>query len=615
VADDFKVWLNQRFERERPLRSKVSPVGVVALPLITRQSFLEKYDVPRNSHVFWRDGDRLEAFLREHECSLTDEEWRIARSVLQAATPINVASGPAPSKADTIGKAIRVLEKRIALLDEEQQKVAIQIPPGPQRIRGLAGTGKTVLLAMRASNIHQHFPDKRILFTFHTQSLYNQATKLITRFYRFHSDQDPDWDKIHVRHSWGGKGRRGVYSDLCKRQGVAPKDFTTAKAENPEFPLQACCAHALQTTIDPQYDYVLVDEAQDFPKEFFEVLFNLSFPPHAIYWAYDEMQSLNSVQIPSTEELFGKTKSGQTRVTLDGPDYPGSMEKDFVLYKSYRCPHKVLMLAHAMGLGIHNPRGPVQMLTDEGSWKAIGYELEAGTLKPNSNITLFRPTENSPNNVTEIYSGDQKDFIHKVFDDREEELNWISKSISKDIREEGVSPEQILVISLDARRAKRYMMALQAKLFSTRIQSTIPGFIDDSSAFAEPDKVTLATVYRAKGNEAPIVYILSMESLYDFAEEIENRNRAFTAISRSKGWLRISGVGRQMQKVANEIDLVLADLPRLKFVFPDMEKNSATRRHGNQPSSQNRSNCKGSSQSVGQDRFRSARRARPQGPK
>jgi superfamily I DNA and RNA helicase len=464
------------------------------------------------------------------------------------------------------------LDKRIALLDEEQQKVAIQIPPGPQRIRGLAGTGKTVLLAMRASNIHQHFLEKRILFTFHTQSLYNQATKLITRFYRYHSDQDPDWDKIHVRHSWGGKGRRGVYSDLCKRQGVAPKDFRTAQAENPEFPLQACYTHALEMAIDPQYDFILVDEAQDFPKEFFEALLKLSFPPHAVYWAYDEMQSLTSVQIPTTEDLYGRDKTGKPRVSLDGPDYPGGMEKDFVLYKSYRCPHKVLMLAHALGLGLHNPRGPVQMLGDEASWNAIGYVLESGQLTPDSPISLLRPPENSPNNVTEIYSGTQKEIKVKVFDDREAELLWIAKSIARDVKEEEVSPEQILVISLDARRAKPYMLALQAKLFSAKIQSTIPGFIDDSSAFAEPDKVTLATVYRAKGNEAPVVYILSTDSLYDFAEEIETRNRVFTAISRSKGWVRISGIGRQMQKVAKEIELILSDLPRFRFVFPDMEK-------------------------------------------
>ena len=355
--------------------------------------------------------------------------------------------------------------------------------------------------------------------------------------------------------------------------GVPPKDLSTARSENPEFPFAGLLpAHALQTTIEPQYDYILVDEAQDFPKEFFEVLFKLSFQPHAIYWAYDEMQSLTSLQIPRTEDLFGNNKAGQPRVSLDGPDYPGGMEKDFVLYKSYRCPHKVLMLAHALGLGLHNPRGPVQMLADEGSWKAIGYVLESGQLRPDNEVILFRPPENSPNNINEIYSGDQNEINCEVFDDREAELDWIARSIARDVKREDVPPEQILVISLDSRRAKKYMMALQAKLFSAKIQSTIPGFIDDSSAFAEPDKVTLATVYRAKGNEAPLVYILSMESLYDFAEEIENRNRAFTAISRSKGWVRITGTGRQMQKVAKEIDLVLSDLPRFRFIFPDMEK-------------------------------------------
>ena len=45
-----------------------------------------------------------------------------------------------------------------------------------------------------------------------------------------------------------------------------------------------------------------------FPEEFFEVLLKLSFPPHAIYWAYDEMRSLTSVQILSKENLFGRNQ-------------------------------------------------------------------------------------------------------------------------------------------------------------------------------------------------------------------------------------------------------------------------------------------------------------------
>jgi len=57
-----------------------------------------------------------------------------------------------------MGAAIRELDKQVASLDDEQELVALQIAPGPQRIRGLAGTGKTVLLAMRAANIHLQEP-------------------------------------------------------------------------------------------------------------------------------------------------------------------------------------------------------------------------------------------------------------------------------------------------------------------------------------------------------------------------------------------------------------------------------------------------------------------------
>jgi len=88
-----------------------------------------------------------------------------------------------------------------------------------------------------------------------------------------------------------------------------------------------------------------------------------------------------------------------------------------------------------------------------------------GQLTRDSEVTLFRPHENSPNNVTEIYSGTQDEITYEMFEDRDAELTWIAKSIAKDVKREDVPPEQILVISLDARRAKRYMLDLQAKLF------------------------------------------------------------------------------------------------------------------------------------------------------
>jgi superfamily I DNA and RNA helicase len=571
VAEDLAVELRGRFTRVRQLRTRLDPTAIASLPRLPEAEFFFKFGNAKGGNYLWAGGARASSLLVPLETPLNEEEWRLTRSILQTALPLTKTPGGTKKTANTLGAAIRMLDSNIALLDDQQMKVAIQIPPGPQRIRGLAGTGKTVLLAMKAANIHKLYPDKRILFTFHTQSLYNQARNLVTRFYRFYSDIDPNWENLHVRHAWGGRSKPGVYFDLTQRQGGDFVNFSEARILDPQAPFRACCNAATKGKIDPYYDYILVDEAQDFPKEFFPILYRLAKDPKPIYWAYDELQSLASLEIPNPTELFGTDSSGKPRISLDVADDDG-MDRDLVLNRSYRCPREILMLAHGLGLGVHNPRGAVQMLADETSWRAVGYELQSGTLESGKNVVMHRPKENSPTLITEIYTGGKPLIEHYAFDSREDELEWISRSIENDVHMESVPPENIVVISLDSLPAKKYMISLQRLLMERNVGSTIPGLVDASSDFAEAGLVTLSTVFRAKGNEAPVVYILAFEHLYSFAEEIENRNRAFTAISRTKGWVRITGVGPRMQEIQKEINRLIADIPDFKFVFPDMAR-------------------------------------------
>src|SRR5260370_13451206 len=530
--EDFVIKLESKFLDQRKLRNRLRPQGVLALPFISRGDFEKKFgSLQGEMCTIWAGGD-TQALQHPLGQELSDEEWTLTRAVIQSDTTLHKPASPIPKGIATMGAAIRELDKQVASLDDEQELVALQIAPGPQRIRGLAGTGKTVLLAMRAANIHLQEPSKKILFTFNTQSLYNQVRELISKSYRAHSGNDPNWEYLHIRHAWGGRSRPGVYSDLCARQGVFPLDLQLARNINREDPFQACCKQALKSPIAPEYDFILIDEAQDFPNEFFRVLLKLSVPPqHKIYWAYDELQSLSSLVIPKPEDLFGIDKNGRPLISLTGEDYPGPIEKDFVLHRSYRCPRTVLMLAHAIGLGIHNPYGGcVQMLDDKGSWEAIGYKVESGQLQKDENVVISRPEENSPNRIHDIYNK-QELVTADDFQDRAAELDWVAESIRQNIKEEGVPPKQIVVISLDTSKAKSFFLNLQRRLVEHGIASTIPGLIDDTSEFAETGRVTLSTVYRAKGNEANIVYILSFDSRYDYSEGIENRNRAFTSIT------------------------------------------------------------------------------------
>lgn len=258
--EDYKVGLDYKFSNDRRLRNKFNIQTALSLPLISRTDFENKFGDSvtfLDSAVSWSDQNVTELLVPAAD--VDDKTWRLAKSVFQGISPINARASSLPATSDRKGLAIKILERDIALLDEEQHKVAIQIAPGPQRIRGLAGTGKTVILAMKAANIHLRYPDKRVLFTFNTQSLYNQAKRLITRFYRTNSDKDPDWDYLHIRHGWGGSTRSGVYYDFCRRVGADPFTLTSARATSRSEPFATCCRHALSLSPEPFYDYILVD--------------------------------------------------------------------------------------------------------------------------------------------------------------------------------------------------------------------------------------------------------------------------------------------------------------------------------------------------------------------
>ena len=117
----------------------------------------------------------LNNFLIEQDADLTQEQIDEIRSILEGAKAL---SKPTQRKSIVEDKSNKLnilikLEDEIINFDAEQRKAAINLINGPQRIRGLAGSGKTIILAMKAAYIHLQYPEKKILFTFYTKSLYS----------------------------------------------------------------------------------------------------------------------------------------------------------------------------------------------------------------------------------------------------------------------------------------------------------------------------------------------------------------------------------------------------------------------------------------------------------
>lgn len=86
-----------------------------------------------------------------------------------------------------------------------------------------------------------------------------------------------------------------------------------------------------------------------------------------------------------------------------------------------------------------------------------------------------------------------------------------------------------------------------------------------SKGFISEDCVTLSTVYKAKGNEAAIVYVMGTD-VFEYNKNRRNmRNKVFTAFTRAKGWLKISGVDIKDSQLWKEIQCVFDNKFILKF--------------------------------------------------
>lgn len=82
--------------------------------------------------------------------------------------------------------------------------------------------------------------------------------------------------------------------------------------------------------------------------------------------------------------------------------------------------------------------------------------------------------------------------------------------------------------------------------------------------------VTLSTVYRAKGNEASAVFVIGVDAVS--LRTRAGRNKLFTAITRSKAWVRISGMGDTARAINNEIKTAIENFPYLRFRMPDLRE-------------------------------------------
>ncbi|MCX2943242.1 ATP-binding domain-containing protein [Rahnella perminowiae] len=536
-------------------------------PVITKETSL----VDMFSNINW-DGSEL---------------YKKVVSVIQAVSRVKVTKKRTNiTKPDSKGAILVKLDQSITNLDSQQSKAVLETVHGVQRIRGLAGSGKTIVLARKIAYLHAKNRDWKIAVTFNTRSLKNQFIKLITSFVYEQTSEIPDWDRIKIIHAWGSSKTEGVYYNACIDNNIEYFDFGTAKDKyGADKAFKHVCERFLNAgkEISPAYDLILVDEAQDFSVEFLKLCYLLLDGNKRLVYAYDELQTLNESSMSSPEEIWGSDSNGKPLVSLiNNKDEP---DRDIMLEKCYRNPGPVLTTAHALGFGIYreiltgfgtdgkpfHARQLVQMFDYAPLWEDIGYEVLDGELKEGQAVVLKRKRDASPE-FLENHSPIEDVINFSVFSEKDAQTVALVDAIEKNIREDELKPDDIMVIHSDPKTTRTAVADARNLLFKRGISSTLAGVSGSPDDFFEEDSVMFTSIYRAKGNEAAMVYVINAQYCAEGHGLGTKRNILFTAMTRTKAWLRVFGIGGYMQMIKNEFECVRDNNFELHFKYPTDEE-------------------------------------------
>ncbi|GBF18223.1 hypothetical protein C21_00380 [Arenibacter sp. NBRC 103722] len=406
-------------------------------------------------------------------------------------------------KADSKGGIIKLLEETIANLDNQQESAIIEYRGGLQRIRGLAGSGKTIVLALKAAYLHATNPNWKIAVTFNTRALKNQFYDLIELFCIQKTGKKPNLENLKIIQAWGSPSNTGIYFDFCKQNNLEYLDFMKARqmsAETNISPFDFVCTKAVEKLsikmAYPVYDAILVDEAQDLSESFLNLCYmNLiqdNKGQRRLIYAYDELQTLNEgYSLRSPQKIFNEDAN------------------DIFLNKCYRNSRPVLTTAHALGFGIYKEDGLVQFFDEPKLWADVGYEVVKGEMVGNKLVSMQRKELATHTFIEEKVSVNDL-IVFKAFKSPQEQSERVAMEIIQNLKDDELKYSDIIVINPLAQTTKSEVGMIRAILRDNKVKSHIAGAYNPDYFFEE-ESITFTGINRAKGNEVPMVYIINAQ--------------------------------------------------------------------------------------------------------
>lgn len=431
----------------------------------------------------------------------------------------------------TLGYAIDQKECQIRRLTSEQERLAFSplLVKGPKVIRGVAGSGKTIVLANavaerflewrrnRQPDLFEEVPEPKILVLCFNRNLAVYLEDSIRSCFEA-LKPDSSWsfpkDRLVVmnidRYVWGLAKKSGV--NFQKLGGM----FSDAKGFNPGHPLKPQVDLLLSTLHQgklPRFDYLFIDEGQDIKLEWFPLVRALAPAqdedgPRVVVF-YDEAQNVYGVKMPGYGDL------PPWRVLLGAEVHPRGLST--IMRVGHRNTNQILSFSFNVLLGAFADQDPhMATFANIAQYKNETIPDDTANPHPNSGKPCVEKIGDRQYKVNFAVSSGPRPNVHASVSE-ERMTRELTSEVKRLIDSAGanVDPKDILVVAQKIADVLRIRGALEKAGVKVHTPAKLKDTDNRDKPFYQDGCVTVTTIKSAKGYTAHIVQIAFAHSMDD----------------------------------------------------------------------------------------------------
>lgn len=304
------------------------------------------------------------------------------------------------------------------VLSDEQKRHIIPSEKQHQRLRGAAGSGKTLVIAQRAANLASI--GKKILIVTYNITLWHHIRDNISRArYNF------SWEQFEFNHF------HGFCKNYLYENNISFPDSELGDSNDyldnkiPNLVIESMKEN--KNKKNRYYDAILIDEGQDYSKKYYEMLCMFLTDNDEIFLVADEKQNIYSRELSWLENMQGTKFKGRWRELKQSYRLPFAILKQANKFAEKFLPD-VGLIPEPVQSGLFEPyviwrNIDSNLLPLEKLFQAFEWLTKKQNISP-SDIVILLPTHKD-GLVVKKYFEDKKIKVNDVFE--EEKGNKKSK--------------------------------------------------------------------------------------------------------------------------------------------------------------------------------------------